>query len=34
LHSLCAFSLQYEPESKGLEMFKKGELRSVGIKFQ
>ncbi|KAL7445598.1 hypothetical protein ACHAXH_007752 [Discostella pseudostelligera] len=34
LHSLCAFSLQYEPESKGLEMFKKGEMRSVGIKFQ
>ena len=33
LHSLCAFSLRYEPESKGLEMFKKGEMRSVGIKF-
>ncbi|KAL7541998.1 hypothetical protein ACHAXR_011662 [Thalassiosira sp. AJA248-18] len=33
LQSLCAFSLQYEPESKGLEMFKKGELRSVGLKF-
>jgi broad specificity phosphatase PhoE len=37
LQSLCAFSLQYESESsKGLEpfLFKKGELRSVGIKFQ
>ncbi|KAL3815929.1 hypothetical protein ACHAXA_008303 [Cyclostephanos tholiformis] len=34
LHSLCAFSLQYESGSKDLEMFKKGELRSVGIKFQ
>jgi hypothetical protein len=36
LQSLCAFSLQYEPEGRGLEpfLFKKGELRSVGIKFQ
>lgn len=34
LQSLCAFSLQYEPESKGLEMFKKGEMRSVGVKFE
>jgi len=34
LQSLCAFSLQYEPVSRGLAMFKKGELRSVGIKFQ
>jgi len=34
LQSLCAFSLQYEPESKGLEMFKKGEMRSVGLKFE
>mmetsp|Transcript_38002 Transcript_38002/g.68438 ORF Transcript_38002/g.68438 Transcript_38002/m.68438 type:complete len:358 (+) Transcript_38002:83-1156(+) len=33
LQSLCAFPLQYEPESKGLEMFKKGEMRSVGLKF-
>lgn len=33
LHSLCAFSLSHEPESKGLQMFKKGEMRSVGIKF-
>ena len=31
--SLCAFSLQYKPDSKGLEMFKKGEMRSVGLKF-
>lgn len=34
LQSLCAFSLQYESEIRGLDMFKKGELRSVGIKFQ
>ena len=34
LQSLCAFSLQYEDsESKNLEMFKKGEMRSIGIKF-
>eukprot|EP00577_Skeletonema_sp_RCC1716_P032211 CAMPEP_0113414636 /NCGR_PEP_ID=MMETSP0013_2-20120614/24128_1 /TAXON_ID=2843 ORGANISM="Skeletonema costatum, Strain 1716" /NCGR_SAMPLE_ID=MMETSP0013_2 /ASSEMBLY_ACC=CAM_ASM_000158 /LENGTH=344 /DNA_ID=CAMNT_0000301517 /DNA_START=48 /DNA_END=1082 /DNA_ORIENTATION=- /assembly_acc=CAM_ASM_000158 len=34
LQSLCAFSLQYEDsDSKNLEMFKKGEMRSVGIKF-
>ncbi|EED94262.1 predicted protein [Thalassiosira pseudonana CCMP1335] len=33
LHSFCEFSLQYEPENKGREMFKKGEMRSVGIKF-
>jgi len=33
LQSLCAFSLKYEPESKGIEMFKKGEMRSVGLKF-
>jgi broad specificity phosphatase PhoE len=34
LQSLCAFSLQYDDaNSKGLEMFKKGEMRSVGIKF-
>jgi len=33
LQSLCAFSLHYEPEDKGLEMFKKGEMRSVGVKF-
>ena len=34
LQSLCAFSLQYE-ESDGsnLDMFKKGEMRSIGIKF-
>lgn len=34
LQSLCSFSLQYEDsDSKNLEMFKKGEMRSVGIKF-
>jgi hypothetical protein len=33
LHSLCEFSLRYEPEEKSREMFKKGEMRSVGIKF-
>jgi hypothetical protein len=30
---LCEFSLRYEPEEKSREMFKKGEMRSVGIKF-
>jgi len=33
LQSLCAFSLNYESEDKGLEMFKKGEMRAVGLKF-
>jgi len=33
LQSLCAFSLQYAPESKGVEMFKKGEMRSLGLRF-
>lgn len=34
LQSLCAFSLRYEESNgKNLEMFKKGEMRSVGIKF-
>lgn len=33
LQSLCAFSLQYQPQERGMDMFKKGELRSLGIKF-
>jgi len=33
LQSLCAFSVQYQPQERGMEMFKKGELRSLGIKF-
>jgi broad specificity phosphatase PhoE len=34
LQSLCSFSLQFEKSgSNTLEMFKKGEMRSVGIKF-
>jgi hypothetical protein len=32
LHSFCEFSLRYEQE-ESREMFKKGEMLPVGIKF-
>lgn len=31
--SFCGFSLRYEPEGRGLEMFEEGEMRALAIKF-